>query len=343
MGFEAGTVGTAIDQRLRLAFSAAAPVDAATALGVAHCRAVVSEPGPFRRDHWKALAKVGQQLLAAIKVTVADLDLDARGEPMLRSDEDEQRLARMLLAAAWYALSYRVPIAFIDTPLFQAAIQHPRRFTLKSLLEVPHRDLVADVQAQLDLAEASPLAALRARSTSGRCSPGPVFDGSADVTADADLIVDGVLIDFKSTRRVHDFPLVTMHQLLGYVLMDYSDQYEIDEVGMYLTRAGALVTWPLEDYLALLGTRRRDLGELRTAFAALLGYRGCRADNDPLPEQQFGVDQLLVDLAPVIPDECCRVCGVPLAQNMFRSNARKYCSRFCSGRAHTLRRHGWLD
>ena len=59
-----------------------------------------------------------------------------------------------------------------------------------------------------------------------------------DVTADADLVVDGVLIDFKSTRRVHDFPLITMHQLLGYVLMPHSDQYEIDEVGCTLLAPG---------------------------------------------------------------------------------------------------------
>ncbi|MFF3669905.1 hypothetical protein [Microtetraspora malaysiensis] len=69
-------------------------------------------------------------------------------------------------------------------------------------------------------------------------------------------------------------------QVLGYVLMDYTDQHKIDAVGVYLSRASALITWPLEDYLALLGARRRDPAELRTAFAQLLGYDGCRADDD---------------------------------------------------------------
>lgn len=61
-----------------------------------------------------------------------------------------------------------------------------------------------------------------------------------------------------------------------------------------MTRADALITWPIEDYLALLGTRRGDLAELRTAFARLLTYPGCRADDDPLPE----LEQLLADLTP---------------------------------------------
>jgi hypothetical protein len=120
------------------------------------------------------------------------------------------------------------------------------------------------------------LATLRRKSKPRLCCSGPTFDGSADVAADADLVVNSTLIEIKNTRRrIYDFPRRTMHQLLGYVLMDYTDQHTIDQVALYLTRAGALISWPIEAYLALLGTRRRDLGELRAAFAQLLGYAGC--------------------------------------------------------------------
>jgi len=44
VGYEVGTIGTAIDQRLRLAFTSSAPVDAATLLGVDGCLAAAAGP-----------------------------------------------------------------------------------------------------------------------------------------------------------------------------------------------------------------------------------------------------------------------------------------------------------
>lgn len=341
VGYEAGTVGTAIDQRLRLAFTCAAPVDAATVLGWDNCR-IAARPhkggGVFH-----ALAEVGEQLLQRLTDTVAILRLDERQEPLMRTDEEEVHLARMLLAAAWYALNFRNPFAFPDTPLFKTAVAAPAQFTLDRLLAVPHRHLVDDLLAQLRAAEGGALDQLRRATETTLSASGPSFDGSSDISADADLIAAGTLVDFKSTRRVHDFPLPTILQLLGYVLMDYSDQYRIDTVGVYLTRAGTLVTWPLEDYLALLGARRRDLGELRAAFAQLLKYQGCRGDDDPLPEQVDGVTNLLNHLAATCPDGCCRVCAQPLPEpSRAVGGRRRYCSSFCGQRAPALRRRGWL-
>ncbi|MFI0447467.1 hypothetical protein [Actinomadura sp. 6N118] len=168
-----------------------------------------------------------------------------------------------------------------------------------------------DLLRQLHAAEGGPLDNPRAATAPDACWSG--FDGSMHVSADADLIADGILIEFKITRRVHDLPLPVILQLLGYVLMDFVDRYKIDTLGVYLSRAGALITWPLEDYLALLGARRRNLTELRAVFAKLLAYLGCRAADDPLPDQLDGVRQLLAGLAPVIPAGCCRVCAQPPA------------------------------
>lgn len=274
VGGEAGTVGTAIDQRLRLAFTTADSVDAATAWGVALC-GPANTPDRRTRDPQAALADVGRDLVTAIAASAADLRLDVRSTPMVRTGEEEERLARMLLVGAWYALNYRVPVAFSDTPLYQTAAADPGRLTLDKALAIPHPDLVADLLAQLETAASSPLAALRRKSRARLCCAGPTFDGSADIAADADLVVTSTLIEFKSTRRIHEFSQRTMHQLLGYVLMDYTDQHIIDQVAVYLTPAGAFISWPIEDYLALLGARRRDLGELRAAFERLLGYTGC--------------------------------------------------------------------
>ncbi|MGW2214134.1 hypothetical protein ACWCSD_04030 [Nonomuraea sp. NPDC001684] len=341
-GYEAGTVGTAVDQRLRLAFTCVSPVDAATVLGWDNCRIAADE----RKRHGviEVLAEVGAQLLQQLTDTVAILQLDNRDRPLVRTDEEEEHLARMLIAAAWYALNFRNPFAFPDTPLYKAALAAPSTFTLDLLLTVPHRHLVDDLLAQLHAAQNSALEQLRLDTQAEECASGTTFDGSSDLSADADLITAGTLIDIKSTRRVHDFPLPTVYQLLGYVLMDYSDSYRIDAVGVYLSRAGTLVTWPLEDYLALLGARRRDLDQLRAAFAQLLGYQGCRADDDPLPEQMEGVNRLLDSLAALVPDGCCKVCAQPLPESGWAfTQRRRYCSAFCCQRASSLRRRGWLD
>ena len=95
---------------------------------------------------------------------------------------------------------------------------------------------------------------------------GPTFDGSGDVGgADADMILDGQLVDVKNTIS----PKVTgemIHQLLGYALLDYSDRHSIRKVGIYLSRQGKLITWSLDSLLAEAGATG-DLTELRGAFA----------------------------------------------------------------------------
>ncbi|GAA3840835.1 hypothetical protein GCM10022226_74140 [Sphaerisporangium flaviroseum] len=340
VGTEAGTVGTAIDQRLRLAFTAAAAVDDATRIGIGSIHLTARSLGPHRA--WEALEAVGVQLEGLMNAAIPELGLHDRARPLMRADQEEERLARMLLAAAWYALNCRNYVAFPLTPLCKAAFADPGGFTLTTLLALPHRHLVDDVLAQLRAAEAGPLGRLRADTDPAACLPGPTFDGSVHVAADADLIAEGLLVDFKSTRRIHQFPLPMILQLLGYTLMDYKDRYRIDQVGVYLTRAGALIGWPIEDYLALLGARRRQLSDLRAAFEKLLSYPGCRADDEPLPDQLPGVEQLLAELAPVIEDGCCRVCAQPLAYPRVGTRPRLYCSAFCGSRAPSLRYHGWL-
>src|SRR5262249_2681307 len=78
----------------------------------------------------------------------------------------------------------------------------------------------------------------------------PTFAGSLDVGgADADLIVNGCLIDIKSSKLPGIDPL-DLRQLVGYVLLDYDDEYHMQSVGIYKARYGMLVTWPLEQFLS---------------------------------------------------------------------------------------------
>ncbi|MFI7709227.1 hypothetical protein [Nonomuraea sp. NPDC049480] len=238
-------------------------------MGVDNLRATALALG--QHTAWEVMETVGHQLLERLRATLSELQLDDRERPLARTEEEEECLARLLLGAAWYALNFRNPVAFPLTPLCREAFASPGTFTLTTLLALPHHDLVRDTVAQVQAASDGPLGQLRHATTPEMCLPGPTFDGSAYVSADADLIVDGLLIDFKSTRRTERFPLPMILQLLGYTLMDFADRYRIDRVGVCLTRAGALIHWPIEDYLALLGARRRDLTELRAALSTTAG------------------------------------------------------------------------
>ena len=82
--------------------------------------------------------------------------------------------------------------------------------------------------------------------------------------ADADLIVDGCLVELKVTSK--PLPeLWWLRQLLGYVLLDYSDVHQLRAVGLYLGRTGAFLRWDLGDVLKLiLGGDHVDLNTLRT-------------------------------------------------------------------------------
>lgn len=95
----------------------------------------------------------------------------------------------------------------------------------------------------------------------------PTFDGSSDVgRADADLIVDGTLIDIKVTVKREINP-DWLWQLLGYVLLDYSNVHRINGIGLYMARQGILIQWDLEESIrGLRPGKPPSIEELRSQF-----------------------------------------------------------------------------
>ena len=80
----------------------------------------------------------------------------------------------------------------------------------------------------------------------------PTFDGSVDVRgADADLIVDGTLIEIKTSVK-QEIQSDWLWQLLGYVLLDYSDFHRIHSIGLYMSRQGILFQWDLDEAVGVL-------------------------------------------------------------------------------------------
>ena len=95
----------------------------------------------------------------------------------------------------------------------------------------------------------------------------PTFEGSGDVGGgDADLIVDGVLIDAKTTVK-WEINLEWLWQVLGYALLDYSDRYGINGVGLYMARQGILFRWTLDEVIeGLCADKTASVNELRNQF-----------------------------------------------------------------------------
>jgi hypothetical protein len=157
------------------------------------------------------------------------------------------------------------------------------------LLTLDHRDLRAEdllalapeaalVQlAQLrQVAEDALLPALCQRR--GSWAVGPTFDGSEIMNADADLVAAGLLLEIKTVvgRKLKDGSRQaeldgdTIRQILGYLLLDFSDRFEITELGLYSARYGHLATWDVRRLLEDLAGRPVDLTTERAAFRELL-------------------------------------------------------------------------
>jgi hypothetical protein len=80
--------------------------------------------------------------------------------------------------------------------------------------------------------------------------------------AEADLIVGSTLLEIKTSRNLPTgLPLI--YQLVGCLLADTDDEYQLTDVGWYLARFGTLVTWPVTEFLDKLAGRAVDLAALR--------------------------------------------------------------------------------
>jgi hypothetical protein len=144
------------------------------------------------------------------------------------------------------------------------------------LLDLPTSETIDELRRLCGLARTALLPPLSGRR--GLWALGPTFEGSTLMNADADLIAGGMLVELKSalgdkradgSRRLSlDGP--TLHQMLGYVLLDFPDDFAIRDIGLYAARYGYLATWRLPEFLNELAGRSVDLASERTAFHAVL-------------------------------------------------------------------------
>jgi hypothetical protein len=245
-------LGHTIDHRLRI--SLGAPTGQPIKEGIV--RAAIDDDG------WPA-PDVISTVQAAGAVLLKELDQyeSSDGQPLAFDSETEDRLVRLCHVAS----------------SFEAIFRHVGWIRGNRL--PPY--IVDDIR-QL-AAHPGPFDGLRQLPAAQRVC-GPVFDGSLHVGgADADFILRGQLIDCKATIRPERMGRAELYQIAGYLLLDYSDSYSIESVGLYLSRQGALIDWNVADFLGFMGAQL-ELPDLRAAcrYALTDGAAG----TPPPPEDQ---------------------------------------------------------
>ncbi|MDQ0577881.1 ribosomal protein L13E [Streptomyces rishiriensis] len=256
-------LGHTIDYRLRLSLGCGPGGAVASGIRLLGSRLPIEgAPAPEVRE---TLHTAGTHLLARLQNHL-------EGGPAL----GEEELTRLCHVAGFYEAIYRNGVFSRRRNLLALADAHT---TVDHLTAAVPAYVLEDISEQMELAE-QPFAPFRDLPDRQRVC-GPVFAGSADLGgADADFIVGGLLIDCKATTRPHTINRSAVQQLAGYLLLDYDNAYGIDQVGLYLSRQGALITWDVPEFLNALGARV-PLPQLRTLLRDHL-----RRPQRPTPSQK---------------------------------------------------------
>lgn len=253
-----GTLGHAIEHRLRYAFADVAELSPAVRSGM------LGAAGRSDSAAGSAVGRTAGDLRALVAELVASDRPADRGHGLLLGPDREELLQRVCYVLGWFEEVYRTGRLWPGTPLGDAG----PGLNVRQLLAAVPGYAVADIGAQACLA-AERLAGLRAASQPDQVTPWASFAGSGDVGgADADLLVGDLLLEIKS-RAAQALRREDIYQLVGYVLLDYPDDHQIGRVGWYLTRHGYLVTWTVTECLTFLGAQH-PIADLRQRLASTL-------------------------------------------------------------------------
>ncbi|MFC7182809.1 hypothetical protein ACFQMG_24985 [Kitasatospora paranensis] len=155
-----GTIGAAIDRRLRWSLRSVQPRGRSVEAGIA----ISAEYAPVLR-------LVGAELLDTIDDLIARERLDGRVLPVARASETEDRLARLAWAAALFEEVFRTGRVWPAMPLAEA----DGSLTLETLMRAVPDHEVRDIAAMVERACHGGLEALRAATAPDQVVLAPTF------------------------------------------------------------------------------------------------------------------------------------------------------------------------
>ncbi|HKP51588.1 MAG TPA: hypothetical protein VJ183_02945 [Chloroflexia bacterium] len=238
-----GTLGTAIDYRIRYYFA------------VTPSERLKARQGADNLVLWVMYDTEGEvdidpvwelvhSFFESLDATLAEIQPAGRRLEV----KEEQVLARYCYVLALFDILGRAGWT-PDSPFTGIALALAEKKSVEELLAIPQVELVEDLCAMSRLFYDKCAHLL---SQTAVLNLNPNFAGSADIGgADADLIVDGCLIEVKTNIQPMMKP-EHLRQLAGYLLLDYDDDFDIRTVGIYMARQGLLLRWSVEQFLRLL-------------------------------------------------------------------------------------------
>jgi hypothetical protein len=247
-----GTIGAAADWLMRFLVCPRPP------LGLAAAGAM------FAGDTRPAL----EELAGMLGMTVNDLRpvREMFTGPVPGSDADPELLARACWALALLTEFLRAPVrggplaAFIDRYAMP-----PSADDLLGLAPPAALSQLAEFRRVLETVFLPALADRR-----GMWAVGPTFTGSALIGgADGDLIAAGLLLDLKTSKKL-TLGVKDVLQVIGYALLDFDDEFGINEVGIFSARYAYLATWDLVSLASELAGHEVNLPAARQQFRQLL-------------------------------------------------------------------------
>ncbi|MGW4718819.1 hypothetical protein [Nocardia sp. NPDC004260] len=168
---------------------------------------------------------------------------------------------------------YRNPFAFPASLLADPI--RSGRFNAETLLTLAPDDAITQVRALYVLA-LSELGELLSPPMSA-VALGPTFAASRFCGADADIIVDGALLELKTrlgtatkSGRADSLSLADIYQVIGYAVFDTTDTFRIHTIALYSARYGVLHRWPLQQLLDTVAGEPVDLAAERAHVFKLL-------------------------------------------------------------------------
>jgi hypothetical protein len=264
------TVGTAADWLLRFL------LHPRPSLKLAAVGAALSGPrGSGPRDMPAPVTEPDVGMLAALGEIARSLGL-GRGEiagkgeatftgPLRGSDADPEHLARACWALALLTEVFRGgPMVAALGPLGRFPDRRP---SAGQLLALAPPAALSQLAAFRQMFQTVLLPKLAGRH--GLWALGPTFTGSALIRADADLIAAGLLLDLKTSAKL-SLGITDLFQVIGYALLDFDDEYKLDELGIFSARYAYLATWDLSALLEELAGGHVSLQATRTEFRELL-------------------------------------------------------------------------